>query len=473
MALTKHELPVAIIGAGPVGLAAAAHLIARRVPVKLYEAGATAGANVRDWGHVRLFSPWRYNVDEIAKSILFDHGWREPDPDGLPTGHELNDLYLAPLAATPEISAVLETDARVRSITRQGIDKVVSHGRADLPFALAIEPQGGDMRVDLARAVIDTSGTWQSPNPMGASGTPAIGEQALADRIAYGIPDVLGRDRAVYAGQRILVVGGGHSAANVVLDLAKLAEQDSATRIVWAARSPSLARVFGGGAADKLPARGELGASLQRLVDAGGLTVVTGFSAARIQRTTDGLVVSSDIDRQLKPVDRIIVCTGQRPDLAMLRELRLDLDPWLESPRTLAPAIDPNVHSCGTVPPHGYRELAHAEPDFFVAGIKSYGRAPTFLMATGYEQVRSITAFLAGDLAAANDVRLVLPETGVCGAPLAADAPASAGCCGGPSKDDPSACCVKDAEAKAQGEAGCGCGSKKAKAESALATSAG
>ena len=112
----------------------------------------------------------------------------------------------------------------------------------------------------------------------------------------------------------------------------------------------------------------------------------------------------------LGPVDRIIVCTGQRPDLSLTRELRLDLDPWLESARALGPMIDPNLHSCGSVLPHGYKQLAHPEPGYFAVGIKSYGRAPTFLMATGYEQVRSVAAHLAGDEAAANDVRLVLSD---------------------------------------------------------------
>ena len=132
----------------------------------------------------------------------------------------------------------------------------------------------------------------------------------------------------------------------------------------------------------------------------------------RVETRDGGLLVIGSTT--IGPVDRIIVATGLRPDLAMTRELRLDLDPWLESPRALAPMIDPNLHSCGTVPPHGYKALAHPEPGYFAVGIKSYGRAPTFLMATGYEQVRSVAAHLAGDEAAANEVRLVLPETGVC-----------------------------------------------------------
>jgi|GEM_PF-296343 len=452
----SHVLPVAIVGAGPVGLAAAAHLIARRIPVRLYEAGETVAAHVRDWGHVRLFSPWRFNVDAMAKSLLFDHGWREPAGDVLPTGQELHDGYLKPLAATAEIAAITETGARVRSIARQGIDKVVSRDRAIHPFALAIETAGGG-RLDLARAVIDASGTWSCPNPLGANGIPAHGEAALSSRIVYGVPDVLGREYDAYAGGRVLVIGGGHSAANVVLDLARLAERNSGTRVVWAVRSQSLARIFGGGEADKLPARGQLGSDLKRLVESGNLKIVTGFSAERVRQASQGVIVSGRVpsgDTSLEPVDRVIVCTGQRPDLEITRELRLDLDPWLESPRALAPMIDPNLHSCGSVPPHGYRELAHAEPDFFTVGIKSYGRAPTFLMATGYEQVRSVTAHLAGDHAAADDVRLVLPETGVCSASIAAAPKSDAGCCGGPARDNADACYLEDAIGKSDGKAG-------------------
>ena len=153
--------------------------------------------------------------------------------------------------------------------------------------------------------------------------------------------------------------------------------------------------------------------------------------------------------------DELIVATGFRPDLSFLRELRLALDPALECPPALAPLIDPNEHSCGTVRPHGARELAQPEAGFYIAGMKSYGRAPTFLMLTGYEQVRSIVADIAGDRAAAERVELVLPETGVCSRPV--DASDDAGCCGGPAIANASACCKADESAKAQGKTGCGC----------------
>jgi thioredoxin reductase len=461
-----ENLPIAVIGAGPVGLAAAAHLIQRGLPVKVYEAGETVAANVRDWGHVRLFSPWEYNTDSAARALLQAHGWQDPPAKAMPTGADLYDAYLKPLAETPAMAAVIETGTKVTAITRQSADKVLSKGREAKPFVIAVSNGNGAIRRDLARAVIDASGTWTAPNPLGAAGIHAEGEAENADRIAYGIPDVLGRDRAAYEGKTTLVVGAGHSAANVLLDLARLAERNPATSIVWATRGANLMRVYGGGRADQLPARGELGSRLKALVDSGQVTLVAGISVVRV-RTAGGQVMvegetASGI-REIGPIDRIVVSTGQRPDLNLTRELRLDLDPWLESSKALGPLIDPNLHSCGSVPPHGHRELAHPEPGFYTVGIKSYGRAPTFLMLTGYEQVRSVVAAIAGDLSAADDIHLVLPETGVCSTNIPADgASASSGCCGGPAPAKVDACCVADAEAKAEGQSGCGCSPAKA-----------
>src|SRR5919199_1498770 len=129
-----ENLPVAVVGVGPVGLAAAAHLIARKIPVKVYEAGPTVAAGVRDWAHVRLFSPWRYNVDTAARALLRNHGWQEPDPEAMPTGADLCDAYLEPLAEIPDMAAVIETGARVSTISRRAMDKVVSKGREARPF---------------------------------------------------------------------------------------------------------------------------------------------------------------------------------------------------------------------------------------------------------------------------------------------------------------------------------------------------
>jgi hypothetical protein len=461
--MTSEPLPVAVIGAGPVGLAAAAHLVHRgEVPIVL-EAGDRVGAMVREWSHVRVFSPWRYNVDPTAAGMLAKAGWTMPDPDRLPTGRELVAEYLEPLAALAEIQPSLRLGTRVLHVSRRGVDKLRTEGRDAAPFVLRVRTPAGEEQEILARAVIDASGTSASPSPLGADGTPARGESALRDRVFYGIPDVLGSHRDRYAGRRVAVVGSGHSALNTLLDLAELTKVEPQTEITWIVRRPLSARVFGGGTADALPARGALGHQARQLLDGGRVTLVVGRVAA-LARTPRGVAILDETGAALATVDEVVAVTGLRPDLDPLRELRLDLDPVMEAPRALAPLIDPNVHSCGTVPPHGEAELRHPEPGFYVVGMKSYGRAPTFLMLTGYEQVRSIACALTGDAAGAANVELTLPETGVCsslpaGSTLAGVAASgeAASCCGGPAPAEVNACCAQDAEAKAVGHEGCGC----------------
>lgn len=485
----QRSLPVAVIGAGPVGLAAAAHLLARGLAPVIFEAGPAPGASVRQWAHVRLFSPWRYCIDEAAAALLEAGGWQRPDPDHHPTGGELLRDYLEPLARTPQIAAALRLDARVDAVTRRDADKVRSRGRESQPFLVRWRDGEGRTAEGEFRAVIDASGTWTSPNPAGASGLPARGEAEAAPRLRYGIPDVLGTERDRYAGKRVLIVGSGHSALNAMLDLVALAGDAPGTRTLWALRSDNLERVFGGGTADALPARGLLGLKAKEAVDAGRVELLAPFRIRAMAAAADGALRVEGEDgagtARGVTVDEVVVATGFRPDLGFLRELRLSLDPDLESAAELGPLIDPNVHSCGSVPPHGRRELAHREQDFYIVGMKSYGRAPTFLLLTGYEQARSVAAALAGDLAAADDVHLVLPETGVCSlspaqirdlglaaragdavtlaaaaaccAPPAAAQPEPAACCGGPAPEDVQACCADDARARAAGEGGCGC----------------
>jgi thioredoxin reductase len=431
---TTTNLPVVIIGAGPVGLAAAAHLVARGYSPVVLEAGPRVGASMRAWGHVRMFSPWKYNVDATARELLIATGWAPPaDDEALPTGDELVDGYLEPLARLPAIAAGLRVKSRVIAISRLATDKMKSANRSERPFVVRVQGPSGEERM-LARAVIDASGTYHSPNPLGADGVPALGERAASHRIAYGIPDVVGKDRSTYAGKHVLVVGSGHSAFNALLDLERLAHSAPRTRVTWAIRGD--APELGGGGRDELAARGALGQAVQRLLDAGKITIKTRFSIESITRTGNTLSVEA-ASESIDDIDEIIATTGFRPDFTIARELRLVLDPSVESPAVLAPLIDPNLHSCGTVPPHGARELAHpGEDGFFIVGMKSYGRAPTFLMLTGYEQVRSVVAKLDGDEAAAREVRLVLPETGVCKTDTSGGAccvPASAGavasCC--------------------------------------------
>src|SRR5436190_2046630 len=345
---------VAILGAGPVGLAAAAHVLERGLEPIVLEAGPQAAYTVRQWGHVRMFSPWEYNIDKAAERLLKATGWNAPPPGDYPTGEELVERYLEPLATRTPLKGRIRTSSRVTAVARAGFDKMKSDGRASAPFT--VRWQNGRLEQLEADAVIDATGTWLSPNPAGADGLPALGA--------------------------------------------------------------AFARLVGGGRM-----RVEAGFKVSHIIDDGArLRVATG-AAACCRAVT---------------VDELVVATGFRPQLDFLRELRIALDPAVESPPALAPLIDPNIHSCGTVRPHGAAELRQPEPGFYFAGIKSYGRAPTFLMLTGYEQVRSIVAEIAGDHEAAAKVEVVLPETGVCSGPAAAEpaagrqstGDAAKGCCG-------------------------------------------
>lgn len=430
MSQPSMSLPVVVVGAGPVGLAAAAHLLERGLEPLVLEQGDHAGAAVSGWGHVRLFSPWRYDVDAAARRLLEPTGWVAPDPEALPTGAELVADYLRPLAETPAIASRLRTGARVLGITRDGADKTRSLGRERRAYRVRVLTDG---RVEdvLARAVLDTSGTWGRSNPLGVGGLPAPGEADAAHALAGPLPDILGADRADFAGRHTLVVGMGHSAANSLLALVELAETAPGTQITWAIRGGSARRLFGGGTDDELPARGLLGLRLKEATESGLVTLVRWASIEQLLPSADGVrVLGRSRDDILDlTVSRIVNATGFRPDLDITREIRLELDPALECARGLAELIDPDQHSCGTVPPHGEAILAHPDAGFYLAGMKSYGRAPTFLLATGYEQVRSIAAALAGDRAAADLVQLDLPATGVCSTDVAEDGTETA-CCG-------------------------------------------
>ncbi|MDG9857393.1 NAD(P)-binding domain-containing protein [Pseudomonas nitroreducens] len=425
--MSPAKLPVVVIGAGPIGLAAAAHLLARGMTPLVVEAGAEAGASISRWGHVRMFSPWEYNIDKQAAKLLATTGWTAPDLHAYPTGRELLDLYLLPLARHPAVHDCLRLETQVLAVSKAGVDGLTSKGRAAAPFLVRVSAPHGEEDI-LASAVIDASGTFGTPNWMGASGIPALGEMDAQSQVFYGIPEVIGSLRERYKDRRVLVVGSGHSAFNSLQDLVQLSADAPDTKVYWAIRGHSFAKLLGGGENDKLAARGNLGLQIKELLERRQITLFQGVSINRIESTGQGLIVHGD-SGSLPPVDEIIVATGFRPDLGLLNELRLALDPATQSPTRLAPLIDPNEHSCGTVRPHGIDELSHPDDGVFIVGMKSYGRAPTFLLLTGYEQVRSVVAGLAGNWEEAHRVELELPETGVCSHQLDGEETPALNCC--------------------------------------------
>ncbi|MCZ4570200.1 NAD(P)-binding domain-containing protein [Rhodococcus erythropolis] len=430
------ELPVVVIGAGPIGLAAAAQLRERGLTPLVFERGNGAGTAIAEWNHVRLFSRWAELVDPAAQRLLEQAGWSAPDGDSYPTGQQWRQLYLEPLADA--LGDAVQFGTEVTGVARRGRDLVVDDGRDTEPLSIHLRRTDGTEERIFAQAVVDASGTWGTPNPLGGEGLPALGEKAAGSAITYRVPDLDDEAvRAQFAGKHTVIAGSGHSALTAIVALAGLGAEAPGTRITWAIRRGSIGSAFGGGESDELPARGALGLRAKKAVDDGLLTVVTGFRTAVVEPAEAGqIALVSDAGARIENVDNVVALTGFRPDLSWLSEIRLGLDPVLQAPTELAPLIDPNVHSCGTVYPHGAKELRHPEPGVYLAGMKSYGRAPTFLAMTGYEQVRSIAAELAGDHEAAARVELILPETGVCGGAGVFDEPdtaeAEGGCCAAP-----------------------------------------
>jgi thioredoxin reductase len=439
-----ESLPTAIIGAGPIGLAAAAHLAELDVPFVIFERGERAASAVREWGHVRLFTPWQYNIDEAARRLLDSSGWQAPaDDEAFPTGAELVAEYLEPLAAHPAIAPHLRYGQTVTAVAHAYTSKHEAADRDLEPFAVHVRDSQGATTIVLADYVIDASGSWGNPNPAGANGLPVPGERELASHIAYRIPDVLGNDRSRYAGKRVLVIGSGHSAMNALSSLVDLATTEG-SEVHWALRRPSIEDALRACSGDGLTERALLSRDIHERAQSDAITLHTGVRVDRFSDSAGGIVTHAG-DRELPAVDEIIVATGFRPDLAMLRELRLDLHPLFESPYALGSLIDPANNACGTVPPHTVEKLAHPDADFYIAGMKSYGRASTFLMLTGYEQVRSIACALAGDRDGALEVRLSLPERGLCSACTAyLEEQDRLNACTCSDDEEPDACCATE-----------------------------
>ena len=437
----ETELPVAILGAGPVGMAAAAHLTVRNIPFILFEAGESVGSSVLSWSHIKVFSPWKYNVDKAARALLEPTGWKISNEEALHTGQEFVDLYLQPLAELPQLSPFIHTNSKVISVGRKNMDKMKTNNRENVPFVIKVQQPDGVVSYE-AKRVIDATGTWLKANPVGSGGNFATGEIENAGNIFYGIPDILKTHKKRYANKRVAVIGGGHSAINTILELEQIQRDFPETEIDWILRKPNLSKVFGGGENDALEARGALGMRIESLVKENKVNVYTPFQIQEIRKENNKLTLIGEQHGKLaalRNIDEIVSNTGSRPDFSFLSEVRLKISSSVESAEAIADLIDPNVHSCGTVRPHGELELRHHEKDFYIVGSKSYGRAPTFLMATGYEQVRSIVAALDGDMEAARKVELELPETGVC------------------SSDDAGAACCSTAPAETEQKTAC-CG---------------
>ena len=455
--MEKENLPIAIIGGGPVGLAAAAHLKKGNHNFILFESGESVGANILSWGHVKVFSPWKYNIDKVAESFLVEAGVAIPNKEFVSTGKQIVTEYLQPLAQLDGIRENIHLNSNVIAIGKKGLDKMKTVDRDNRPFTIQVN-ENDKFRIYEAKAVIDATGTWKNPNPVGSGGVFAIGELENSTYFNYGMPDIAGADIEKYANKTVLIVGGGHSAIGSVLALDDIRKKHPDTKIHWLLRKENISDVYGGQEADALESRGALGIRIEKLVNSGAVEIHTPVHIHEIENKGGKLTIIGTKNSEtllVEGIDAVVSSTGSRPDFGFLREVRFDADAALESVAQLAELIDPNIHSCGTVRPHGEAELRQKEKGFYIVGMKSYGRAPTFLMATGYEQIRSIVAYINGDFEGAKKVELDLPETGVCSTNISGgdccDVPVKAGAesCGCDSETSNSSCSTpaKNAEA--------------------------
>jgi thioredoxin reductase len=381
---------LAIIGAGPIGLEAALAAHQDDYDVTVFERGEI-GASVTAWGHVRMFSPFAMNSSDAGRALLAARGLALPPADALLTGAEFVERYLGRLAE--KLEARIETGVEVVAITRAGagkMDHIAQPQRAATPFRLLLR-RSHQERLEEFDLVFDCSGTFLTPNPLGDSGIAALGEAAVKERIAYGMPAV--RNGAYPDTGRFLVVGGGHSAASVVRDLARI----PAREITWVIRRPvsvPCTRI----ADDPLVERDRLATeanALARNIDFRPRTAVH-----EVQCNGNGFIVGLKQGNNAPAhatihVDHIIAATGFRPDLALTRELQVQTCWATEGTYKLAAALlGSSGGDCLSVPAFGAETLLHPEPGYFALGMKSYGRAPDFLIKTGLEQIRALLGWL-------------------------------------------------------------------------------
>ncbi|MCW3794436.1 NAD(P)-binding domain-containing protein [Paenibacillus sp. LS1] len=411
--MERSSLPVAIIGGGPIGLAAAAHLVEAGESFILFEKGEHIGTHFEEYGHVRLFSPWMYNMDPAINRLLGSSTeWNEPKNNLLPYARDLVEQYLAPFSHLPQIKPHIYVKAEVQSVSRKRMDKLKSTTRNEQPFVLHIQIQEG-MRIFEAKAVIDASGVWHNPNPLVSSGIWTNNEREAASSIFYTIPDVLGKDQSSFENKHVVVVGSGHSAINSLIQLNSLRKRKpelAPSQITWLNRKATAEEAYAKINHGFL-ARYRLGEQLQELLNNSILQIWNPYDIEHINQDHDGqLTITGTINNEKKEIgqiDIVIANTGNRPDLHLFRELRYDLDPSMECTRSLAATI---AAKKGVVAAHGERELRHPEENFYIIGAKSFGRSPSFFLINGYEQARSVVASITGNQADADRVVISFPE---------------------------------------------------------------
>ncbi len=405
----------AVIGAGPIGLEAALYAARLGADVTLYERGEEVSANVRDWGHVSMFSPFAMNHSPLGADLLAEAGHALPDDGAYQSGAEYVETYLEPLAGLSLLEGRVELGTHVVSVGKDGLakgDLIGQEARLGRPFRLLVQESNGEERIRLADIVLDCAGMYGNPNALGNGGIPAPGERALRGRISYRLPDVLGRERRDFAGKTTLLAGDGYSAATTLLGLLKLAREEPGTRVIWVtSRYPSLPTIED----DSLPRRAALTEEAGRVAVEGdpNLDHISGGLVEEVRETPDGvfrMILGTDPAREIR-ADRIVANVGYSPDNSLYRELQIHECYASRGPMSLSAALlaaGGGGGDCLAVPLLGAATLKNPEPGFFILGSKSYGKGFNFLLKTGLEQIHDaftlITGRAEGDLQGASSV---------------------------------------------------------------------
>ena len=391
----SHTKRIAILGAGPTGLEAALAAADAGLPFTLYEAAPTVAGNVREWGHVQLFTPWEMNVSPRMRRHLEAAGREVPGGSECPTGRDLAEKLFEPLAALPEIAPNVRLGTRVLSVGRQGLlkhEEIATAERGRRPFRILLSDQNGREWTETADVVIDSTGTWGHPNTLGDGGIPAPGERSFSQEIRRDIPDFT-REASDWAGKTVLLAGAGHSAQTAVRALAEL----PGTRVIWALRNPEPG--WGTHDGDPLPERARLAADAAALAGGASPTVEArrGVAVDEISKPNGKLevVLRNGSGPERIEVDRILSLTGAVGDHGLYRQLQVHECYATCGPIKLSAALlGAGSSDCLAQTTHGADTLTNPEPGFFILGSKSYGRNNTFLMRIGWEQVGEVFGLL-------------------------------------------------------------------------------
>jgi thioredoxin reductase len=400
---------IAILGAGPIGLEAALYARFLGYDVVIYEAGSQVAAAVRQWGHVRMFTPFGMNRSPLGLSALRaqDESYLPPAEEELLTGREWASRYLAPLSQTDLLADHLRLNTKVIRIGKGEVHKDEMPGhedRGDWPFRLLVRGPDGIERLDEADVVIDTTGVFAAqPRWCGYGGIPAAGEMSLRERgaIEYRLPEILGQDRSLYAGKHTLLIGAGYSAATNAVALAQLVREAPATRVTWITRREGPASAGGPMALisdDRLAERDRLAREANALTNDpdSGVTYLPGNVVEAIEKTQSGehssfQVLLAGSHEGTHAFDRIIANVGFTPDRSLYEELQVHECYATLGPMKLAAALSgSDSGDCLDQKTCGPNTLLNPEPNFYILGAKSYGRKSGFLLSVGLEQIREV-----------------------------------------------------------------------------------